>query len=120
MGPTPTLYRHPWIMETSHSWDHDPIKGQVCEIYFQYPEDPDYGFSVRCYAFAPYELRQVKYVPKIETRGDMFQYVDIDKMTHHIDTLLYRRGVSMEKVGEIYELAITPADITDSADLAPF
>jgi hypothetical protein len=100
-------------MESSHSWGHHPEKGQFCEIYFQYPEDPDYGFSVTCYAFGPYELRQIKYGTEIRTSGDMFQYVDTEKMTHHIDVLLYRRGVSMEKVGEIYELAML-------GDLAPF
>ena len=111
MGPTPTLYRHPWIQEDFHVWYSDPISNQsYCTLYYRYPEDPDYGFSVTCYSWSPYELTPVKFTggPGIPTiRGDVARYVDEDELTRHID-MMYRRGVPMEKAHSILDLELAP------------
>ena len=111
MGPTPTLYRHPWIKEDFHVWDDDPISNQsYCTLYFRYPEDPDYGFSVRCFSWSPYMLTPVKFHegPAFPVaRGESIQCTDVEEITRHIDKM-YRRGISMDKAHSILDLELAP------------
>jgi hypothetical protein len=107
------LYQHPWIPEDYHFWNsEDGLR--TCDIYYRYPETPNYGFMVKCVPDGMYYLRQVKYVEGVaHPRGDTYQYVDIEKMEHHIEKLYVKED--MQKVNEIYELGLSP-----DVELAPF
>lgn len=108
MGPTPTLYRHPWIKEDFHIWEM--TDQSYCVLYYRYPEDPDYGVSVTCYSYGPYRVTPVKFTegPAIPSvRGESIECTDVEEITRHIDKM-YRRGVSMDKAHSILDLELAP------------
>ena len=108
------LYKHPWIPEDYHYWGTEE-SGRMCEIYYRYPETPDYGFVVKCMEDGIYVLTRTKYDYNntANSTGDSYQYVDIEKMEHHIEKLYVKED--MQKVNEIYELGLSP-----DVELAPF
>lgn len=107
MGPSAGLYIHPWIPEAYHTYDIHSVN-----IYYRYPESPEYGFFVEKRDDFVFHVGPVRFEDGIAIKsGEGQACYDHATITEYVEKM-YLKNQAMGKVHSLEELL--------PSELAPF